>query len=244
MCAQSQDNPLRIAICEDVLAESLTLVGYIEETALNTTIKTYSSGEEFLEVFTPKSFDIVFLDVYMGEITGIQTAERIRELDVQVVIVFTTTSDDFTRESYRLNAYKYMIKPVQYEDVVDALELAIVKRDRLQGATLNVVCDGNPISISQNAIEFVESRNRRSYIVLEDGSEYGTLTTIDALEKMLPAPQFLRSHRSFIVNLDHVEDVDEDFIMSSGARAYIRVRDFRRIKHAYEDYLFNTVRNV
>ncbi|MDR2108856.1 MAG: LytTR family DNA-binding domain-containing protein [Coriobacteriales bacterium] len=244
MSDQDKANPLRVAVCEDVDSEALILVGFIEESQLLTSVEVFSTGEAFLEVFTAEAFDLVFLDVYMGEITGVQVAERIRELDSQVVIVFTTTSDDFTRESYRLNAYKYMLKPIQYEDVLDALELAVVKRDRAQGATLNIISDGEPVSVPISAIEFVESRERRSYIVMEDGSSYSTPTTIDALEKMLPSPQFLRSHRSFIVNLDHVEDVDEDFVMDTGERAYIRVKDFRRIKHAYDDYLFNSVRSV
>jgi DNA-binding LytR/AlgR family response regulator len=243
MSALDQDSPLRIAICEDVESEALILVGFIEESQLNASISMFSTGEAFLEVFTAEAFDLIFLDVYMGEINGVQTAERIRAIDSQVVIVFTTTSDDFTRESYRLNAYKYMLKPVHYEDVIDALELAVIKRDRAQGATLNVVSDGEPVTLPLSAIEYVESRNRRSNIVLEDGNEYGTPTTIDALEKMLPSPQFLRSHRSFIVNLDHVEEIDQDFIMDTGARVYIRAKDFRRIKHAYDDYLFNNVRS-
>jgi len=119
----------------------------------------------------------------------------------------------------------------------------VIKRDRAQGATLNIICEGEPVNILLSNIEFIESRNRRSIVSLEDGTEYGTLTTIDALEKLLPSPRFLRSHRSFIVNLDHVEDVDEDFIMDNGTRAYIRVKDFRRIKRAYDDYLFTSVRS-
>jgi DNA-binding LytR/AlgR family response regulator len=68
--------------------------------------------------------------------------------------------------------------------------------------------------------------------------------TIDDLEKLLPAPRFLRSHRSFIVNLDHVWDIEEDFIMDTGARAYIAVKHHRKIKHAYDDYLFSSARGT
>ena len=234
---------LQIAICEDSKSEEETLTMLIHESRLPVNIQSFSTGEAFLEVFAAGIYDLIFLDVYMGELTGVQTAERIRALDTQVVIVFTTTSEDFTREGYRLNAYKYMLKPISYEDVLDSLELATIKRDRAQGATIQIVCEGEPVTLPLANIEFIEASNRRSIFNMEDGSTYATLTTIDALEKLLPSPRFLRSHRAFIVNLDHVIDVDEDFIMDNGTRAYIRVKDFRKIKHAYDDYLFNSVRS-
>ena len=235
--------PLRVAICEDMAPEAEILIAFIRESMLAVEIQHFSSGEAFLEVFEPGIYDLIFLDVYMFALTGVQTAERIRESDTQVVIVFTTTSEDFTREGYRLNAYKYMLKPIAYVDVLDSLELATIKRDRAQGATVQIVCDGDPVTLSLTDIVFVEAGNRRSIFHMVDGSAHATLTTIDALEKLLPAPRFLRSHRAFIVNLDHVVDVGEDFIMDNGARAYIRVKDFRRIKHSYDDYLFRAMRS-
>jgi len=233
---------LRIAICEDTPTEAQTLISFIEQSGIESEITHFLTGEALLDIFEKGLYDLIFLDVYMERINGIETAEGIREKDAQVVIVFTTTSDDFTREGYRLNAYKYMLKPIEASDVVEALELATLKRDKAQGAVLSIVVDGKPVTILLSDIIYVESNNRRSVVYTEDG-EYATLTTIDALEKMLPAPRFLRSHRAYVVNLDHVQDIDEDFLMDNGNRAYIRVKDFRKIKHAYDDYLFNNARS-
>jgi DNA-binding LytR/AlgR family response regulator len=235
--------PLRVAVCEDTDAEARILLAYIEKSGMRVAVTRFSSGESFLETFAKDSYDLIFLDVYMGELTGVKTAERIRALDTAVVIVFTTTSDDFTREGYRLNAYKYMLKPIYQEDVVDALELAVVKRDRAREASLDILSESKPISIPFSAIEYVESKNGKSYVVVEDGTEIATATSLDTLEKLLPPPRFLRTHRSYIVNLDHVDDIDEDFIMDNGALVYIRVKDHARIKHAYDDYLFTDVRS-
>ena len=244
MDISTDTTPLRVAICEDVKSEEERLVALIDNANFNLDLQCFVTGEDFLEIFVPGAFDLIFLDVYMGKITGVETAERIREEDSQVVIVFTTTSEDFTREGYRLNAYKYVLKPVTYEDVLDSLELATMKRDRAQGAVVQIVCDdGEPVTIPLADIVFVEANNRRSVFNLTDGTTHATITTIDALEKLLPSPRFLRSHRAFIVNLDHVVDVDEDFIMDNDMRAYIRVKDFRRIKHIYDDYLFSNERS-
>jgi DNA-binding LytR/AlgR family response regulator len=243
MPASPTATPLRVAICEDTDVEATILISYIETSNLNVQVERFASGEAFVEVFAADKYDLIFLDVYMGEMTGVQTAEKIREQDNQVVIVFTTTSEDFTREGYRLNAYKYMLKPVYQDDVVDALELATVKRDRAKEAALDIICDNQPISIPFSAIEFVESRNGKSFVVTQSGTQYGTIASLDSLEHLLLPPRFLRTHRAFIVNLDHVDDIDDDFIMDNGEIVYIRVKDHKRISHAYDDYLFNNVRS-
>ncbi|MDR1421458.1 MAG: LytTR family DNA-binding domain-containing protein [Coriobacteriales bacterium] len=234
---------LRIALCEDTPVDADALTALIELTEIPFTLDTFPAGEDFLATFTRGAYDLIFLDVYMGELSGVQTAERIRDIDTQVVIVFTTTSDDFTREGYRLNAYKYLLKPIVAEDLVDALDLAVLKRDKAQGATLAIVTDNVPVIIPHTDIIYIEALNRRSVIYTSDG-EFATTMTIDDLEKLLPSPRFLRSHRSFIVNLDHVEDIGEDFIMDNGGRAYIAVKNHRKIKHAYDDYLFSSARGV
>ena len=102
--------------------------------------------------------------------------------------------------------------------------------------------DNVPVFIPLGDIVFVESSNRKSLVYTFDQT-YATTMTIDSLEKLLPAPRFLRSHRSYIVNLDHVDDVDEDFIMDNGEIAYIAVKSRRKIKSMYDDYLFNSVRD-
>jgi DNA-binding LytR/AlgR family response regulator len=233
---------LRIAVCEDTPSDATRLLSFITQCTVPHEVTHYPSGEDLIAVFSKGMYDIIFLDVYMGVLTGVDTAQKIREIDSVVVIVFATTSDDFTREGYRLNAYKYLLKPVEASDVIEALELATLKRDRAQGATVNIVCDGKPVNVPLSDVLYVESNNRKSLVVTATET-YSTVTSIDALEKMLPAPRFLRSHRSYIVNLDHVEDIGEDFIMDNGDKAYIRVKDFRGVKHAYDDYLFSSARS-
>ncbi|MDR2672362.1 MAG: LytTR family DNA-binding domain-containing protein [Coriobacteriales bacterium] len=233
---------LRIAVLEDTEPDARTLLGHIADTGMDVEIERFSNGEDFLKVFSSGAFDLIFLDIYMEELSGVETAEHIRAVDSRTTIVFTTTSEDFTREGYRLNAYKYMLKPIEKEDVVESLELAAVKRDRVRQTSLDIISKGEFVSIPYSDIEYVESRYSRSIVVVQSGEEYPTSISLDSLENLLKPPRFLRSHRAFIVNLDHVDDVDEDFIMDNGAVAYIRVKDHKRIKNAYDDYIFNSTR--
>jgi len=236
-------NPvLRIAIAEDTPSDTETLLALIGLCSQESETACFESGEALLEGFEKGLYDLVFMDVFMYGLNGIETTERIRDIDTQVVVVFTTTSEDFTRESYRLNAYKYLVKPLVADDVQDALDLAALKRDRAQGATLAIVWENEPVVIPLADILYIEAFNRRS-LVHTDDAVYQTTMTIDALEKLLPSPRFLRSHRSFLVNLDRVDEVSDDFIMDNGSIAYITVKSHRRVKRAYEDYVFSKVRS-
>jgi DNA-binding LytR/AlgR family response regulator len=239
---RGHDTALRVAVCEDTPREASALIHLIQESGVACDVRLFHTGESFIDGFTKGAYDILFLDVYMGEVSGIEVAERVRAVDEGVVIVFTTTSEDFTKDGYRLNAYKYMLKPVRASDVAESLELAALKRDRAQGAQIAVVADGRPITLSLDDIEYVEANNRSVSIHMVNGDLIPAQGTIDALDKMLPSPRFLRSHRSYIVNLDHVADVSEDFIMDSGDVADIRVKERRSIQHAYDDYLFKNAR--
>ena len=235
--------PLRIAICEDTESDLRNLKGQIEHSGVPYTLEGFSSGEDFVEEFSKGKYDIIFLDVFMDKLSGVETAEEIRQLDSDVVIVFTTTSEDFTREGYRLNAYKYMVKPVIIDDVIESLDLAVAKRDSNLEACLEIISDGRAVSIPFSDIVYVESRDSRSYIVTSEGQMLPTVTSLDTLETLISPPRFLRSHRAFIVNLDHVDDVDDDFIMDNGDIAYIRVKDHKRIKNKYDDYIFTKIRS-
>jgi DNA-binding LytR/AlgR family response regulator len=233
---------LRIAIAEDTLSDTEILIDFIDDCEQDCEVVSFESGEALLEDFEKGAFDLVFLDIFMYEMNGVQVAEAIREIDTQVVIVFTTTSEDFTRESYRLNAYKYLVKPLVLADVQDALELAVLKRDKAFGATLAIVYDNNPVVIPLDDILYIEASNRRS-LIHTDGDVFTTTMTIDSLQKLLPSPRFTRSHRSYLVNFDRVDEVSDDFIMDNGTVAYITVKNHRKMKRAYEDYVFSKVRS-
>jgi DNA-binding LytR/AlgR family response regulator len=235
--------PLNIAVCEDTQAEAEELIASIAAISPQAQLACFASGEELLAAFAPGTFDIIFMDIYMQGLTGIQTIESVRALDSQVVVVFVTTSEDYTLQSYKLNAYKYILKPIQTEDVTDALELAQLKRDKEKGMTLNVASSDGPQEVKLDDIVYIEAHNRLSHFHMSDGREIESKTTLDAFEKFLPAPRFLRSHRSNIANLDHVVDIDEDFIMDNGERVYIKVKEAKRMRQAYDDYLFSRLRN-
>ena len=96
---------------------------YLDENYAGETpvIEDFESGEEFLAHFTPEDYDIIFIDQYMNGLSGMDTAEKIREKDDVVAVVFVTTSIDHAIESFGVRACGYLVKPLSYENYVEVL---------------------------------------------------------------------------------------------------------------------------
>lgn len=113
---------LRIAITDDLNSEreklSSAIIAPFSKVGLNVgNIDEYTSGEELLRQFSAGRYDLIFLDIYMGGMSGVETAKRIRVLDKNVMLVFVTTSNEFASESYAVKANFYLLKPVRAESI-------------------------------------------------------------------------------------------------------------------------------
>lgn len=227
---------LHIAVCEDNRQDREHL---LELTRGRTQCESFESGEALLASFYGGKYDLVFLDIYMGGMKGVDAAKAIREQDADVVLCFTTTSLDHTLESYRLGALKYIEKPVRSEDVSDALRLAELKRRDRQSITLLI--GGERTEIALNSVLYFENRNHAVEVHTTSGVLKTSQTVrLDDVEQLLPTNgEFLRCHHSFIVNLRHVVRVDRDFIMKNGERAYIRGGSEKKCADILKGYLLD-----
>lgn len=227
---------LQIAICEDVKDDAQRLLACICAASPASRCDVFERGEDLLRAFAPCRYDLIFLDIYLDALSGVETAQAIRRQDEGVVLAFTTGSEEHTREGYRLRALKYILKPVDPGEVADALALAEMKR-RARG-TFTFLTGGRRMDLPHDTILFFELRDRTVYVHTTAETLRASQTErMDAIEARVPCPPFLRSHHSFLVNLRHVQGVDRDFIMRGGARAYIRRSDVRKCADAYKAWL-------
>ena len=111
---------INIAICDDDLITLHNTKDLIEEYKIKEfNIKTYSSGEELLK--SKREFDIIFLDIDMGGINGIETAKRIRVYDKQVKIIYVTNYTDYTSMAFSVHAFGYLVKPLRLKRCITSL---------------------------------------------------------------------------------------------------------------------------
>ena len=123
---------IRIAICDDslqgreLLQESLEYL--LQENNLQAEINSYSSGQELL--WEQNRYDILFLDIKMPNINGIQTAEKYREWYEDTIIIFLTFYEDYVFDGYKVNAFRYLKKPIEQRKLREALLSAVSKLEK------------------------------------------------------------------------------------------------------------------
>ena len=233
------ENTLKIAICEDTRIHIEYLVNHIKKSGIPSEVSCFENSEDFLQTFQINKYDIIFMDIYMdGEAAGVKAAEMIREQDKTVTLAFTTTSLEHTLESYRLKAIMYLEKPVKESDVKELLELALIKRKTREVIEISLE-GGKKEEILLEDISFFEQKgNTIEVVTVATGIKRTSRSVkLDDLEKKLPKPPFLRCHRSFIINLNQVRNIDKEthsFTMQHGGRADINQR--RKLKE-FEDTL-------
>jgi Response regulator of the LytR/AlgR family len=219
---------LRIAVCEDLEKDATHLLSLIKRSGVETEVTRYGSGGAFLASHPADKYDLVFFDIYMGDITGVEAAKALREMDDRCGIVFTTTSEEFRSEAFDVGATQYLLKPVNEEKVFRILQKRLSHR-KSETFTLNI--KGTPTDMPFDDIVYIEVKNHNCIIhTMDDQIDIGTTMTIESIQRLLPATRFMRCHKSFIVNLSYVISVDRDFIMRNGDTVYIRRSDLPKCK--------------
>ena len=235
---------LQIAVCEDDRADMQRLCGLIETNGVPASVSVFANGEEFLTACQPDRFDLIFMDIYLDGLNGVEAVRRVREADREVPVAFTTTSGDFALDGYRLRVGKYIEKPVPQGDVDEIITLALHKkaerhRDRI------VWGRREPIEFSASRLRYVEQKEHSLSFYLTGGQVWRRKGKLDDLEPLLAAYPFFRCHKSYLVNLAFIQGIDRErmvFQMREGGSAYIRRETFYRARSAWENWLFSAAR--
>lgn len=237
------DEPLHIAVCEDNPEDMELLFSYIRESKMNIRGDRFFSGEDLLKEFLPGKYDLIFLDIYMKGMCGIDAAAKIRKIDHTITLAFTTSSIEHTLESYRLKAASYLEKPVKQDDVQEILSLVLAKHNTASYITLLI--EGTNRSLPVDSILYFELQNHAVMVYTHNEIlRTSQSVKLDHIEPMLPEYYF-RCHHSYIVNLSYVNDIDRElavFIMQNKSRVHIRRRDIQKAVRTYEHYLFSMAR--
>ena len=239
---------MNIVICEDNKEDANNLNFHIQKyfQVINCPVNTalYESGDCFLKDFEVAGINdlkIMFLDIYMPGPDGISVARRIRQRSDDIVIIFTTTSLNHGLDGFAVDALQYLVKPVSYPQVENVLGKCMAKfADSLR--FIEVLSDRLKVKVLLKDITYIEVFNTAVVIhtISEKIKSYLPLTE---LEKQLEGSTFLRTHRSFIVNMHYIYDIsDIAFILADGTAVPIRKNDRLAVRQAHRDYLFRQSR--
>lgn len=201
---------LRIAVCEDEKNQQEKIqemiVEWKNQTRCTLTTNFFTSGEQFLSSWeSGVSYDIVFLDIHLDGMDGMKLARRIREQDESVLLVFITTRIEYVLKGYEVNAWRYLIKPVHKSEFLLCLNKGKELSDREQ-QTLILYNNNHYYKVSYDDIIYIESFGHTVEIHTKVRN-YEMRIGISQLKEKLPS-QFFRSHRSYIINLMYVNEVE------------------------------------
>ena len=204
---------LKIAICDDepifgrLLQECVET--FLEENTVEYQVTVFASGEEFLEQGERiADYTVVFLDICMDGIDGMKVAERLRMVSKKAYLVFVTAFLDFATIGYKYQAFRYILKNTnQMKDAIEECMEAVLKDSKLfsAGKVFEFV-DGKK-RILLDKILYLESREHKVYFNLSNEKQvYVTYDTLDQLTIALQSYDFVRVHRSYLVNLKYVKN--------------------------------------
>ncbi|GAB3186424.1 LytR/AlgR family response regulator transcription factor [Nesterenkonia suensis] len=183
-------------------------------------VSTFSSGEEFTSPYRAE-FDLIFLDVQMPGLDGFETAQRIRNLDDQVIIVFVTNMAHLAIRGYEVGALNYLVKPVKYFPFSHEIDRATQRIRRSPAASIMLNTSDGAARVEVPAIVHLESDKHRITVHALD-RQYVLTGTLKAFEAELADHGFFRCNNGYLVNLRHVVGVqDSRAIMRTGSRLQI-----------------------
>ncbi|MDV6169728.1 LytTR family DNA-binding domain-containing protein [Flavobacterium sp. DG1-102-2] len=205
-------------IIDDEPAAHYVLAKYIEQSpSLELVFQGYN-GLEAMDYLKDNKVDLMFLDIDMPEISGI---EMLQKLDNPPRTILTTAYSEFALESYEYGVLDYLLKPIYHPRFVKAIDRFLeLEATHLQTEaiveevtdTIYVKVDSDTIPIEVNSILYAQSYGNYVKIFTVKKNYLATITTND-LEKMLPSSHFMRAHKSYIVALDKVDEVMKDHVV-------------------------------
>lgn len=237
--------PIRVAICDDLPCERDTLLDLLDRSPVETKSTLFGSGEELLEAFSPNTFDLLLMDIYMDGMTGVEAVQKIREMDKAIPIAFTTTSTDHTLESYRLSVLKYLEKPVRQKDINDLLRLVKLQRD--SAPRLAIRQNGKTQKLPLSELMVLEQQGHHVTLFLKGGSTIQLYGKLSDLLPQLDGQPFFCPHKSYCVNVAFVVGINEEYQcykMSDGKNVPISRTNRKAAKKEFEDYLFAQTRGI
>lgn len=234
-----------IAITDDCPADRRELHDLLERyfhaRRLQADYAYFSSAEELLESFIPGRYQILFQDIYLTGLTGMEAARRICAEDPACRLVFFTTSHTHAVESYTVRAAYYLTKPLDYprlESAMDVVCAGLLRDSRF----VTVHCSGVSLDLLLRNLLFVDCQSEHTRLHLPDQLVVVDDRASDVLGRLEEDDRFLTCNRNTAVNMDWVDKVlDGDFLLKNGELVPIRQRGRKAVKQAFLRYTLQSL---
>ncbi len=240
---------MNIAIVDDIPAETEPLKSYLSEYAaqnrLDFIYEEYLSAEGLLSDYRPLRYTVIFMDIFMEGMTGVEASKKIRESDSDTYLVFLTNSLEFMPEAFSLHAFEYMEKPVNRERVYALMDdILKLETDRNVSPTLEVTVNRAEIRIPYEDIVYIRSEGNYQEITDKDGNNFKTRMRFSDVSALLKDdPRFLTLLRGMLVNMDYIIKFDKDVChIKENIRLPVNIKNAVTLEKIWKNYVFQKIR--
>ncbi len=225
---------LSIAVCDDEIIECCNMANTIKqmlgEMRVPCIVRQFYSGKEMLQA--PDSFDIIFLDIIMHDLNGMETAEAIRKKAFDKILIFMSSSREYVFDAYDVEAFQYLLKPIDNKKLKKVLQKAVEKTVNHSREFIIISKERQKKKLFLDDIYYFEIKGRMIDVHGPEGifSYYGQ---IGMLENSLQDKGFLRCHKSYLINLNYVDAYNrQEVLLENGEKIAIAKRRYEEFCNA------------
>lgn len=228
---------MKIAICDDKMILHDDLKKHLEEYALTRNLilvyDDYTNGYDLIA--SNIEYDLIFMDYQMDELDGLETARRLRKNNIQTPIIFLTCFPNIVFDTFEVNAYRFLVKPIDDEKLRSAMNDFLKSTSSENFILIKTDEDNKKINIDD--IIYIEASDKYCYIrTVTDNILYKK--NLSVIENQLPQDRFFRTHRTYLVGFRHiVSHTSTDIIFDNKEKALISKLKNTAFKKAFTDYI-------
>ena len=223
---------IHLSVCDDEpevtekISNSVNF--FLTNSKCDFTVEKYYSGESLVE--SKKKYDLIFLDIEMKELNGIETAQAIRSEDVDVKIVYITSYTDYWRRAYKVHAFDFISKPFSDEDIYNVLKdfLRIYNVENERTVSLRTADGAVVLKIKDILYFHIKDKEKRKVIVNTSHGEYVSTESLKEIYGKLDSEEFYKAHKSCTVNLRYVQSMTKNngggIIMTDGTTIPLAIK--------------------
>lgn len=232
---------MKLAIVDDnKLEQELifnTLRTYEHERNISLDISSYSDGNSFLNTYVPGDFDLIFMDIYLNELNGIDIVHKIRQMDSKVMIVFLTTSKEYIFEAAPFHFFDYILKPFESTQIFHVLDDALALLPK-QEAELSFEYRSFDVHFPLSKIQYIYSNNHEVIIHTTNGTHAFRLPFYSVTDH-LDDSRFLQCNRGIMLNVDYIKTMESDYFEMTDSKCFpIKTKGRKQIREQYIKYQF------
>ena len=229
---------IRIAVVEDESKQyeyvKKLLTQWSEQSGESIAVTHVASAEEFLMKYNqPDTFDVLFLDVYMKQMNGMELAKEIRKYDRGVQMVFLTGVSDYVFEGYEIGAVRYLLKPVEQDKMTETMAACAEKLKQKSDDYVSFKYQGEIMRLLRSDIYYVEVYGHYLRMVTKTDT-YEWKDSLQSMRSKLDARRFVEANRSTIVNIEYVSKITrEECLLENGTVIHVSKGAYKGLNEAF-----------